>query len=73
MSRFANYRRSPALQAALDAIARQVPATHHRCRKDAARALLRGEPSLYVDGGPDRLRDRYLRFVTHVLTTGGVL
>ena len=66
MSRFANYRPSPALQAALDDIRWKIPHAMIQARKDAARGVIRGEPCLYAMDRPLRLAQRYARFCAHV-------
>lgn len=60
------YQPSPAMKAALRAIAWKTPATMIKARKDAARAILRGEPNRYCLDRPLRIAQRYARFKTHV-------
>ena len=56
---------------AFAAINRKVPAIMIRCRKDAARAILRGEPNRYVSSRPLRIAQRFARYRFHLMERAG--
>jgi hypothetical protein len=61
-----NYKPSPAMQKALDAMAWRIPAVMIRARKDAARRVLKGGPCVYVGDRPLLIAQRYIRFVAYL-------